>query len=346
MQDSRFLQACRLRPTDRTPVWLMRQAGRYLPEYRALRERYSLLDLCRQPELAAEVTLQPLRRFPLDAAIIFSDILWPLGALGIRVSFAPGDGPVIAEPLRTPREIERLPAEPDEAVFEATGGAIRLVRRELPSSVAVIGFAGAPFTLASYLIEGGSSRTYLATKRFLLEQRSAWERLLDRLAELTERYLAIQVAAGADAVQLFDSWAGALPPDLYREAVLPWTRRIVHAVQALGVPVIVFSTGTAGFLDVVAETDADVIGVDWRIDLDRAWQLIGTRAIQGNLDPAWLLAPREDLRVAVRRVLERAGRRPGHIFNLGHGVLPDTPPDAVATLVAEVHAWSTLRTVE
>mgnify|MGYP001222984831 CR=1 FL=1 len=345
MGDSRFLQACRRRPTDRTPVWLMRQAGRYLPEYRRLRERYSLLDLCRQPELAAEVTLQPLRRFPLDAAIIFADILWPLGALGIHVTFASGEGPVIAEPLRTPGQIDRLPAEPDEAAFQVTGEAIRIVRRELPSSVAVIGFAGAPFTLASYLIEGGSSRTYLATKRFLLEHRSAWERLLDRLCDLTVRYLHMQVAAGADAVQLFDSWAGALAPDLYRTAVLPWTRRIVHAVQMLGVPVIVFSTGTAGFLDLVAETGADVIGVDWRIDLDRAWQLIGERAIQGNLDPAWLLAPREELRAAVRQVLERAGGRPGHIFNLGHGVLPETSPDAVATLVAEVEAWSGRRSV-
>jgi uroporphyrinogen decarboxylase len=249
---------------------------------------------------------------------------------------------VVAEPIRSPEAVDRLP-EPDESAFSATGEAIQLVRRALPANVAVIGFAGAPFTLASYLVEGGSSRASLATKRFILEQRSAWERLLDRLADLTVRYLRMQVAAGADAVQLFDSWAGALPPDLYREAVLPWTQRIVRAVRALGVPVIVFSTGTAGFLDTVAATEADVIGVDWRIDLDRAWQLIGERAIQGNLDPAWLLAPRDELRGAVRRVLERAGGRPGHIFNLGHGVLPETPPDAVAVVVDEVHAWSAER---
>ncbi|MDW8059745.1 MAG: uroporphyrinogen decarboxylase [Thermomicrobium sp.] len=338
MEDSRFLLACRRMPTDRTPVWLMRQAGRYLPEYRALRERYHLLDLCRHPELAAEVTLQPLRRFPLDAAIVFADILWPLAALGIGVSFEAGEGPVVAT-IRSPHDVNRLP-EPDESAFRSTGEAIRLVRRELPRSVAVIGFAGAPFTVASYLLEGGSSRTYLATKRFLLRHRAAWERLLDRLTDLTVRYLALQVSSGADAVQLFDSWAGALPPDLYRSAVLPWTRRIVRQVRALGVPVIVFSTGTSGFLDLVAETEADVIGVDWRIDLGRAWQAIGDRAIQGNLDPAWLLAPREELRKAVREILARAGGRPGHIFNLGHGILPETEPDAVAVLIDEVHAWS------
>lgn len=344
MEDSRFLRACRRLPTDTTPIWLMRQAGRYLPEYRDVRERYSLLDLCRHPELAAQVTLQPLRRFPLDAAIVFSDILWPLAALGIRVTFAAGEGPVIAEPVRSARDVERLAVEPDDAVLRPTSEAIAMVRRELPPGVALIGFAGAPFTLASYLIEGGSSRTYLATKRFLLAERAAWHALLDRLVDLTLRSLSMQVAAGADAVQLFDSWVGALPPDLYRDAVLPWNQRLVRGLQALGVPVIVFSTGTAGFLDLVAETGADVVSVDWRIDLDRAWQHIGDRAIQGNLDPAWLLAPRDAMRAAARRVLEQAGGRPGHIFNLGHGVLPETEPDAVAALVEEVHNWTVEKT--
>ncbi|MCM8745241.1 uroporphyrinogen decarboxylase [Thermomicrobium sp. CFH 73360] len=338
MTDSRFLRACRRQATDSTPVWLMRQAGRYLPEYRALRERYSLLELCQHPELAAEVTLQPLRRFSLDAAIVFADILLPLLALGIEVTFAVGDGPVIGQPLRDPARVSRFP-DPDETALVPVAEAIRIVRGELPREIALMGFAGAPFTLASYLIEGGSSRQFLATKRFLLTHRTEWELLLDTLTDLTIRYLRLQVAAGANAVQLFDSWAGALAPVLYREAVLPWTQRIVQEIRSLGVPVIVFSTGTAGFLDLVAETGADVIGVDWRVELDRAWQLIGDRAIQGNLDPAWLLAPRSDLERAVRDVLRRAGGRPGHIFNLGHGVLPETPPDAVAYLVELVHEW-------
>ncbi len=339
MVDSRFLRACRRQPTDKTPVWLMRQAGRYLPEYRALRERYSLLDLCRHPELAAEVTLQPLRRFPLDAAIVFADILLPLLALGIEVTFVAGDGPVIGQPLRDPITVSRLP-DPDETELVPVAEAIRIVRQELPPEIALIGFAGAPFTLASYLIEGGSSRQFLETKRFLLRYRTEWELLLHQLTDLTIRYLRLQVVAGVDAVQLFDSWAGALAPALYREAVLPWTQRVVREIQSLGVPVIVFSTGTAGFLDVVAATGAEVIGVDWRIELDWAWQLIGNRAIQGNLDPVWLLAPRSDLNRAVQDILRRAGGRPGHIFNLGHGVLPETSPDQVAYLVELVHEWS------
>lgn len=339
MVDSRFLRACRRQPTDKTPVWLMRQAGRYLPEYRALRERYSLLELCRHPELAAEVTLQPLRRFPLDAAIVFADILLPLLALGIEVTFVAGDGPVIGQPLRDPITVSRLP-DPDETELVPVAEAIRIVRQELPPEIALIGFAGAPFTLASYLIEGGSSRQFLETKRFLLRYRTEWELLLQQLTDLTIRYLRLQVVAGADAVQLFDSWAGALAPALYREAVLPWTQRVVREIQSLGVPVIVFSTGTAGFLDVVAATGAEVIGVDWRIELDWAWQLIGNRAIQGNLDPVWLLAPRSDLNRAVQDILRRAGGRPGHIFNLGHGVLPETSPDQVAYLVELVHEWS------
>nr|WP_287427170.1 uroporphyrinogen decarboxylase [Thermomicrobium sp.] len=339
MVNSPLLRACRRKRVDMTPVWLMRQAGRYLPEYRALRERYSLLEICRQPELAAEVTLQPLRRYPLDAAIIFADILLPVLALGVPLSFAEGEGPVIGAPIRDPAAVDRLP-EPDESPLWPVAEAIRIVRAELPERVAVIGFAGAPFTLASYLIEGGSSRQYVRTKRFLLTERSAWERLLERLTELTIRYLMLQVRAGAEVVQLFDSWAGALAPAVYRDAVLPWTRRIVAAVRELGVPVIVFSTGTAGYLDLVADTGADVIGVDWRIELDRAWNAIGARAIQGNLDPAWLLAPAEDLRKAARDVLDRAAGRPGHIFNLGHGVLPETSPDAVAILVEFVHEYS------
>ncbi|MDW7981189.1 MAG: uroporphyrinogen decarboxylase [Thermomicrobium sp.] len=318
----------------------MRQAGRYLPEYRRVRERYGLLELCRHPELAAEVSLQPLRRFPLDGAIVFADILLPLLALGIDVSFDAGEGPSIGRPIRDPTAIERLPQEPDESVLLPVAETIRLLRRDLPPEVAVIGFAGAPFTLASYLIEGGASRQFLATKRFVLAQPVAWNRLLERLTDLTIGYLRMQVAAGADVVQLFDSWAGALAPAMYRDAVLPWTRRIVEAIRVTGVPVIVFGTGTAGFLDAIAATGADVVSVDWRVDLDRAWAAIGDRAIQGNLDPAWLLAPPDALRAAVDDVLKRAGGRPGHIFNLGHGVLPETSPEAVAHLVDLVHGWT------
>lgn len=339
MTDSRFLRACSRQPTDTTPIWLMRQAGRYLPEYRTLRERYDLLTICRTPELAAEVTLQPLRRFPLDAAIVFADILYPLLAIGIDVAFGAGEGPIVTTAAVSQEAIQRWP-EPDEARLQPVAETIRLVRGELPSSVAVLGFAGAPFTLASYVLEGGSSRHYLRTKRLLAEQPETWAALLDRLTDLTIRYLALQVAAGADAIQLFDSWVGALDPETYRCAVLPWTQRVVGAIQRLGVPVIVFSTGTAGYLDLVSETGADVISVDWRIALDRAWAMIGERAVQGNLDPAFLLAPRTVLRAAALSVLERAGGRPGHIFNLGHGVLPETPPDAVAYLVDLVHRAS------
>lgn len=332
MTNSLLVRACRREPTERTPVWLMRQVGRYLPEYRALREQYGLLALCQQPELAAEVTMQPLRRYPLDAAIIFADILLPLLALGIEVVFEAGEGPVIRQPLDKLEQIQQLP-DPDESVLQPVAEALRLVRRALPSTIAVLGFAGAPFTLASYLLEGGSSRNYVQTKRFLLQERAAWEQLLERLTTLTIRYLELQIRAGANAVQLFDSWAGALGPHTYREYALPWTRQIVRTVRRLGVPVIVFSTGTAGFLDLLAESKANVIGVDWRISLDRAWGLIGERAIQGNLDPTYLLAPREVLRNAVMQVLRQVGGRPGHIFNLGHGVLPETSPDAVAFLV-------------
>lgn len=338
MVDSRFLRACRRQPVDCTPVWLMRQAGRYLPEYRKIRARYSLLDICRVPELVAEVTLQPVRVLGVDAAIIFADILLPLPALGLRLEFAAGEGPVVSDPVRSPDDVARLRVPDEEEIAPAVYDGIRFVSQEVGDPVPVIGFAGAPFTVASYMIEGRSSRLYLQTKRFLYAYPEAWDRLMDILTEVAARYLRAQVRAGARAVQLFDSWAGALSPLDYHERVLPWMCRLVAMLKTLEVPVILFGTSTAGILPALAQTGAHVIGVDWRIQLGQAWHVIGhDRAIQGNLDPAVLLAPRQEIARQVRAVLDQAGGRPGHVFNLGHGVLPDTPVEHVQYLVELVH---------
>jgi uroporphyrinogen decarboxylase len=336
--DSRFLRACRREPTDVTPVWFMRQAGRYMPEYRALRQKHSLLELCHHPELAAQVTLQPVDRLGVDAAILFADILLPFEPLGLGLAFAAGEGPQIARPIRNAAQVAALPpVEParDLAyVLEAT----RLAVQALPPDVPLIGFAGAPFTLASYAIEGGATRSFAVTKRFMYAEPAAWHALMERFADLVGRYLAAQAAAGARALQLFDSWVGCLAPADYRDHVQPYSRRALELAGAGGVPVIHFATDTAGFLEEFAAAGGDVIGVDWRIPLDVAWQRIGPgRAIQGNLDPAALLAPRAALEARVREVLARAGGRPGHIFNLGHGVLPETPVEALQAVVELVH---------
>ena len=340
-QSARFLRACRRQPVDRTPVWFMRQAGRYMAEYRAIRARHSLLEICRQPELAAEVTLQPIERLGVDAAIIFADILLPLVPMGIELSFAAGEGPVIHNPVRSADDVRRLRLPEPEDDLAATLAAIRLVSGRLARRVPLIGFAGGPFTLASYLIEGGSSRSYLRTKQVMYGDPASWDALMEKLGAMTAAYLRAQLAAGAEAVQLFDSWAGALSPRDYRERVLPHTRRIVEELQPLGAPVILFGTGTAGLLELLAESEADVIGLDWRIDLAAGWARVGQqRAIQGNLDPALLFAPRDELARQVRAILEQAGGRPGHIFNLGHGILPETPPENVRYLVELVHELS------
>ena len=337
-QSARFLRACRRQPVDRTPVWFMRQAGRYMAEYRAIRARHSLLEICRQPELAAEITLQPIERLGVDAAIIFADILLPLVPMGIELSFAAGEGPVIHNPVRSADDVRRLRLPEPEDDLAATLAAIRLVAGRLARGVPLIGFAGGPFTLASYLIEGGSSRNYLRTKQLMYGDPASWDALMEKLGAMTAAYLRAQLAAGAEAVQLFDSWAGALSPRDYRERVLPHTRRIVEELQPLGAPVILFGTGTAGLLELLAESEADVIGLDWRIDLAAGWARVGQqRAIQGNLDPALLFAPRDELARQVRAILEQAGGRPGHIFNLGHGILPETPPENVRYLVELVH---------
>lgn len=309
-------------------------------EYRALRERHSMLELCQTPDLATEVTLQPIRRLPLDAAIIFSDLLLPLQHLGIPFDFVKGEGPQIDRPLRSEADIDGLRQfEPREALSSVLQ-AIRQVKSELKGLVPLIGFVGAPFTLASYAIEGGHSNHYAHTKALMYGNPAAWHRLCGRLAESAGQYLVAQVEAGADVVQVFDSWVGALGPADYREFVLPHTRRIFEIVRSTGAPTIHFGTGTATLLDAMAEAGGDVVGADWRIPLDEAWNKIGPdRGVQGNLDPTLLFAPRQRMLAAAEDVLRRAGGRPGHIFNLGHGILPGTPVEQVEALADFVHQY-------
>jgi uroporphyrinogen decarboxylase len=332
-----FLAALRHERTPRTPVWFMRQAGRYMPEYRALRERHTLLEICARPDLAAEVTLQPVRALGVDAAIIFADILLPLEALGLGLSFAAGEGPVLARPIRTPADVEALP-HPDPAVTLATvGEAIARVRAALPDGPPVIGFAGAPFTVASYAIEGGGSKTFTAVKTFAWRHPAAWRRLLERLVDLTADYLALQVRCGAQALQIFDSWAGVLDADAYATLVLPHQRALFARLRALGVPTIHFAVGADHLLECQRTIDADAFGLDWRSPLDRGWERVGSaRAVQGNLDPAILFAPWPEVERRVDDVLRRAGGRPGHVFNLGHGILPGTPVETVRRVVEHV----------
>lgn len=333
--NDRFLRACQREPVDVTPIWLMRQAGRYLPEYRQLREKYAMLELCTTPELAAEVTLMPLRRFELDAVILFSDLTIPFLAMDVPFTLKENVGPVIANPLRTAEDIHAMRVmEPnDDLPFVAES--IRLLRKEL--KVPLIGFAGAPFTLAAYLVEGGPSRDYNHVRALMYSQPQLWESLLSVLAENVVRLLKAQIEAGAQAVQLFDSWVGVLSPVAYRRHLLPVMQRIVSELKPLGAPVIIFGTGTASLLEAMRETGADVIGVDWRVPLDEAWQRLAECAIQGNLDPAVMLAPTDIVRAEAQDVLRRAGGRAGHIFNLGHGVLPQTPVENVQVLIDTVH---------
>jgi len=342
-KEAPLLRAARREPVPYTPVWLMRQAGRYMPEYRAMRERFGFLELCRNPEAAAEVTLQPVERLGVDAAILFADILLIVEPLGVGLEFERGEGPVIRRPVRTGADVARLrPIDVDAAVpfvFEAA----RRVRAALDGRVPLIGFAGAPFTVASYLVEGGASRDYAMTKRLMYEEPEAWHRLMTLLAEATARYLGGQIAAGAEAVQLFDSWVGALGPADYRAFVQPHVRALIRALPP-GTPVIHFGTGTAALLPLMRQAGGDVIGLDWRVDLDAGWAAVGHDvAVQGNLDPAVLLARPAYIRERVKDVLDRAGGRPGHIFNLGHGVLQQTPPEHARALVEIVHELSDRR---
>ena len=316
----------------------MRQAGRYMSEYRALRERYSLLELCRTPELAAEVTLQPVRRIEVDAAILFSDLLLPLEPMGIAFDFVRGEGPAIENPLRSEDDLARVRRfEPREALAHVLE-AIHIVKRELAGRVPLIGFAGAPFTLASYAIEGGHSQSFGHTKALMYGWPAAWHRFCDLIADLVGDYLVAQIDAGVDAVQVFDSWVGALNAADYREFILPHTRRIFERLAPRDVPTIHFGVGTGAILADLRDAGGTVIGVDWRTPLDEAWKTIGTgRGIQGNLDPTLLLGPLDRLFAATDEVLERASGRPGHIFDLGHGILPQTPVEHVQALARYVH---------
>lgn len=335
---SAFLRACRRQPVDRTPVWFMRQAGRALPEYRALREGIGMLDSCTHPDLVAEITLQPVRRLGVDAAILFSDIVVPLKAVGVDLDIVPGVGPVVAQPFRTPADLARLrPLTADDVPYLTQ--AVQALVREL-GPTPLIGFAGAPFTLASYLVEGGPSKTHARTKALMLGEPQLWSQLMERLAGITLAFLRVQVDAGASAVQLFDSWVGALRPDQYRALVQPHSARVLAGVAAgnPGVPRIHFGVGTGELLRDLGEAGADVVGVDWRVPLDEAARRIGRgRAVQGNLDPAVVLAPEQVVEREVHAVLRAARGTEGHVFNLGHGVLPESDPGVLARVVELVH---------
>jgi uroporphyrinogen decarboxylase len=338
-----FLRACRGLHVERTPVWLLRQAGRYQPEYRALREQHSMLEIVRSAELSAQVTLLPVDAFGVDAAIVFSDILPPLVGMGLELEFAKGEGPVIANRIESARDVDLLGTPPAEETMAGTLGAIPLVRRELESrDVPVIGFAGAPFTLASYAIEGGSSKDFTRTKAFMLSEPAAWRRLLTKLATVQADYLLAQARAGAQALQVFDSWAGrALGREDYLRYVAPVNRELYAVVARAGVPVINFTLGASAYLEDTAGCGGDVVGLDWTLPLDEAWARVGfDRPVQGNLDPASLLAPWPELRARIDDVLERAGGRSGHVFNVGHGLVPQTPTDNVKRLVERVHEWT------
>jgi len=340
MKDYPFLKACRREATAHTPIWLMRQAGRYLKEYRALRKKYSFLEMCKNSELAAQVTLQPIEKFKLDAAIIFSDILIPLEPMGVEFEFAKGEGPVFHHPLRQMKEVEKLriiePEEETSFLMEA----IRIVRKELEGKIPLIGFSGAPFTLASYIIEGGHSKNYILTKNLMYQDRPTWDALMEKLSEMLIRYLNAQVRSGVQALQIFDSWVGCLSPHDYGEYVLPYSKKVIGGIGE-NVPIIHFATSHSTLLELMKGAGGNVIGVDWRVDIGEAWGRIGYDvAIQGNLDPVVLLAPADLIEKEVKRILDGVKGRPGHIFNLGHGILPNTPAENVAALVDMVHEYS------
>jgi len=338
MNDAPFLKACRREPTPYTPIWLMRQAGRYMPEYRAVRSRLGFLELCKDADAAAEVTVTAVERLGVDAAIIFADILLILEPMGVGLEYSKGDGPVLHNPIRTAADVEAMPDVDAAAGVPFVYDAVRQARAAL--KVPLIGFSGAPFTLASYVIEGGGARNYVHTKSLMYREPEAWHTLLRRLANAVVDYLNAQIAAGVHAVQLFDSWVGCLAPDDYRRFVLPHMRTVIAGITP-GVPIIHFGTGTSGLLELMREAGGDVIGLDWRVDLGAGWQRVGDDvAVQGNLDPVALFAPLDEIRDRAARILERARGRRGHIFNLGHGILPQTPVDHVIALVDMVHELS------
>ena len=335
-----FLAACRREQTAYTPVWLMRQAGRYMEDYRKLRAQHDFLELCKQPDLAAEITVTPVERLGVDAAILFADILLILEPMGVGLEYSKGDGPVIHRPVRSGKDIDGLKDFDPEQELAFVYDAVKKFRKGLNDKVPLIGFAGAPFTLASYLIEGGGSRNYVHTKKLFYTAPESWKRLMERLTKVIAEYLNCQIAAGAQAVQLFDSWAGCLTPGDYEQFAMPYTKAVIDAIVP-GVPVINFSTGTAGSLKHIRAAGGNVIGLDWRVNLDEGWEAVGHDvAVQGNLDPVALFSSTKEIKSRAADILRRAAGRPGHIFNLGHGVLPETPVHNVIALIEAVHELS------
>jgi uroporphyrinogen decarboxylase len=338
--ESLFVKACKGLPTPVTPAWLMRQAGRYMAEYRAIRRSHSILDICKTPALAAQVTIEAAEILKVDAAIIFADLLLPLEPMGLPFRFEAGEGPVIEKPLRSAEDIAKLRTD-RAADLGYVAESIRLVTRHFGDKLPCIGFCGAPFTLASYMIEGGGSRNYVHAKKMMYLEPRAWDDLMQKLVSVLAEYTAEQVRAGADAIQVFDSWVGCLSVEDYRRYALPRTTELIHALKRTGVPVIYFGTDTATLLPSMQETGADVIGLDWRIPLDEGWKRLGYRgAVQGNLDPVALFAGQDEIRARAKDFLDRAAGRPGHIFNLGHGILPETPVENVKALLEMVHEMS------
>lgn len=336
---SRFLDACRRRPTDVRPVWFMRQAGRYMKQYRDIRAKHGILDICKRPDLAAQVTLQPVEVLDVDAAIIFADLLLPVEPMGLKLRFVAGEGPQIDNPIESSTDIDSLSiSNTDDLGY--VGESIKIVTQALAGRIPVIGFVGAPFTLASYMIEGGPSRTFLRTKQMMYRNETMWRRLMGKLVDVLGPFALLQVAAGARAIQVFDSWVGALSSDDYVRFVQPYSRALIERIRTSSVPVIHFGTGVAGFFRELHAAGGDVMGVDWRMNIDQAWMDISYRsAVQGNLDPAALFAPLPELRTKVHELLKRTGSRPGHIFNLGHGILPETPVEAVKSVVQLVREF-------
>lgn len=338
--DSRFVRACNALPVDRTPVWFMRQAGRYMPEYQAVRKKHSLIEICKNPQLAAEVTITAAEILGVDAAIIFADLLLPLEVMGLPFHFSAGEGPVIERPIRTREDIQRLRTD-SAGDLGYVAESVRLVAKHCGAKVPVIGFCGAPFTLASYMIEGGGARHYVNTKKLMYSQPQAWDELLGKLVTVTSEYATAQVQAGADAIQVFDSWVGCLSVSGYRQYVMPRTTELIMTLKTTGVPVIYFGTDTATLLSSMKQTGADVIGLDWRIPLDEGWKRVGDLgAVQGNLDPVTLFADWKQIKMRAQQILDLAGGRPGHIFNLGHGIVPGTPVENVKALAEYVQEKS------
>jgi len=335
---ARFLDACHLRQPDATPVWFMRQAGRCLAEYRELRKRYDILTMAKTPELCTQITLMPVKELGVDAAVLYADIMLPLEGMGVSLEIQPDIGPIIHNPIRTMQDVHALHIIDAEESTPFVMQAIRLIRRELEGKQAVVGFSGAPFTLACYLIEGRPSRDYALAKSLMYGQPEIWHALMNKLTEVVSRYVLAQISAGVDVIQLFDSWVGSLGPSVYKQYVQPYSKRIFEAIQQTGTPSIHFGTGTAGLLELMTGAGGDIISIDWRMDLDTAWARVGyDRGIQGNLDPTLLLTPWDVIEKGMQDVLQRAANRPGHIFNLGHGVLAATQPDMLRRLVDAVH---------